>query len=316
MKEANFMGQSNVAPIDFNLDANILKKSLRLNNDKDTAKKTVIPCRIAPKWEANTEVSLSAKKAFVKMALGQAPIGIVPPDVLISNEKERLDILQGLQSVSAAKYDNTGAEQRVESWGKPLVDSKSLKEHLSMKVNKTILSLSNPLVFKIKKYLENLGFKVGFLTDPLTGLDYHAGVFRLISVAKEKSVLHVDDFIRDGSMKADFRVPFVLKNRPYYQVSFNILLDDGGYQADPLYTYNRFYNSCDEKHCMANRWQFPVELMGSSKVFKYQPTVGETYVFSTTAYHDIYGGSPLANRVTWSVFGIYIPSLDSVVLYN
>jgi len=126
----------------------------------------------------------------------------------------------------------------------------------------------------------------------------------------------MDDFIRDGNMKPDFRLPTALKGRPYFQVSFNILLDDGGHQAAPLYTYNRFYNPCDEIHCMDNGWQFPKELMADIPVYKYQPKIGETYVFPTTAYHDIFGGSPLANRVTWSVFAIYVPYLDLMLLYN
>jgi hypothetical protein len=102
----------------------------------------------------------------------------------------------------------------------------------------------------------------------------------------------------------------------YYQVSFNLLLDDGGFEPDPLYVYNRFYNPSDETFCMDNGWQFSVDLMDGSNVYRYNPKVGEAYVFSTTAFHDIYGGSPLSNRITWSVFAIYVPSLNMMLLYN
>lgn len=318
MSEANFMEHTNAAP---NTDAKLNTKltnnlDCSIQGNKGNTTKVVVPCRKTPQWEHQKEVPLTSKEAFIAMAIGKAPIGIVPSGSLIPNKKEQLKILQNLTKIGSAKYDNTDSEQQVESWGKPWVESKTLKDHLSMKVNQTVLNLSNPIVFRTKDYLEKLGFKVGFLTDPFTGLDYHAGVFRFINVSKNRSVLHMDDFIRDGNMKPDFRLPLPLKNRPYFQVSFNVLLGDGGHQAAPLYTYNRFYNPCDEVHCMDNGWQFPTELMRNTPVHKYQPQVGETYVFSTTAYHDIYGGSPLSNRVTWSVFAIYVPSLDLMLLYN
>jgi hypothetical protein len=154
------------------------------------------------------------------------------------------------------------------------------------------------------------------LIDPLTGQAYSAGVFRTISVTGKSSVLHCDDFVRDGSLKTDFRLPSVLKNRMYYQLSFNILLDDGGYNVDPLYVFNRFYNVADENDCLANGWQFPLSLVADAAVCQYQPTVGATYVFSTINYHDIKGGSTAARRITWSVFALYVPELNLMLLYN
>ena len=276
----------------------------------------VIPYRPTPKWVTDKQLVLQRKRDFIQVALGKAPIGILPKKALLPSEDHRLAILQELQNIKAAKYDNTDSEQRVESWGKPFVDSTTLDIHLTMQVNEKILGISNPLVERTQRFLESLGYEVDFLIDPVTGLQYHAGVFRQISVSKSSSVLHVDDFIRDGQHKLDFRLPKVLTGRMYYQVSFNLLLDDGGYEPDSLYVYNCFYNPSDEAFCMENGWQFPVELMGNASVFRYTPKIGEAYVFSTTAFHDICGGSPLSNRITWSVFAIYVPSLNLMLLYN
>ncbi|MEY4926582.1 MAG: hypothetical protein RI894_1018, partial [Bacteroidota bacterium] len=145
---------------------------------------------------------------------------------------------------------------------------------------------------------------------------YTAGVFRAINVVNEASVLHCDDFIRDGLKKPDFRLPEVLKNQVYYQLSFNVLLDDGGFEPDALFVHNRFYTLPDEITCLPNGWQFPLDLVARQPHCKFTPSVGSEYVFNTINYHDIKGGSQLANRVTFSVFAIYIPALSMMLLYN
>lgn len=275
-----------------------------------------IPCRPTRRWVTDKEINLKSRKDLELIALGKAPLGILPTGAILPSESYRLAALEKLNSISAKKYDNTSQLQRVECYGDAFVDSRSLNEHFKKCSDTIVGEISDPLLQKTRQYLESLGFVVDNLIDPLTGCAYPAGILRKINVNGKNSVCHIDDYVRDGQMKPDFRLPTILKNQLYYQISFNILLDDGGYQADPLYTFNRFYHPCDEKYCLPNGWQFETEVVNDVLVHKYQPKVAEAYVFSTSAYHDIYGGSPLANRVTWSVFAIYVPALNLMIPYN
>lgn len=317
MKEVDFMEQ-HIAPA-YPLRAKVGKNKDVANAPRHFAKCKAagpIPCRTAPKWTQSAPATIDAKRYLEDVAVGKLPLGLIPAGVLLPGDNYRKEVVQQLQAISTAKYDNTSNEQRVESWGKPFVDSATLDDYFQLEVNPTVLAISNPFVTRTYRFLESLGFQVDYLTDPTTGAKYHAGVLRKISVSKTSSVLHVDDFIRDGLKKPDFRLPSVLKGERYFQLSFNLLLEDGSHQADPLYCYNKFYNPCDEKQCMDNGWQFPESLVAGCDYHKHQPKVGGAYVFSTTAYHDIYGGSPLADRITWSVFAIYIPAKNLMLLYN
>ena len=275
-----------------------------------------VPCRNTPVWIRPKSEKIFKRENLLNVANGKIPIGILKDDAIIKNEGDRKRIMNVLKTIEAKKYDNTDPEQQVDSWGAPLVDSVSLDQHFKTDVNPIVKTISDPLKNRLVENLKNLGFKVEDLVDPKTGYKYPAGVLRKIKVSSKSSVLHVDDFIRDGLKKPDFRLPDVLKGKSYTQISFNILLDDGGYQADPLYCFNKYYNPCDEKFCMQNGWQFPTWLMDNVDMYKYQPKVGEGYVFSTTAYHDIFGGSELANRITWSMFAIHVPSLNLLLIYN
>ncbi|PHN05899.1 hypothetical protein [Flavilitoribacter nigricans] len=281
-----------------------------------TADRPEIPQRPTPAWMIKRSLPMRSREDMRLLATGHLPLGILPDGLLLPSFRYRRRVVDSLRDMQAARYDNTDAGQRVESWGKPLVDAPSLDAHLRLSVDERIQAISDPFVDRIREWLTGLGYRVEDLIDPLTGMKYHAGILRQISVSKSNSVLHVDDFVRDGRMKPDFRLPEVLRGQHYYQISFNLLLEDGGHQADPLYCYNRFYRDEDESYCLANGWQFPAELMEDAKYYRYQPKVGEAYVFSTTAYHDIFGGSPLSNRITWSVFGIYVPSKNLMLLYN
>lgn len=318
MKEVDFMEQLLVASASLSC--------IKVGKNEDTANMPhqsnqcqttgLVPCRITPKWSQNYPIAIDAKEHLQLIAEGKLPLGLLPEGTLLSDDQYRKEAVQRLQAISTAKYDSTSTEQRVESWGKPFVDSATLEDHFQLDVNPDVLAVSNPFLTRTQRFLESLGFQVDYLTDPVTGARYQAGVLRKISVSKSSSVLHVDDFIRDGLKKPDFRMPSALVGEQYYQISFNLLLEDGGHQVDPLYCYNRFYNSCDEAQCMDNGWQFPESLLDGCEYYKYQPKVGSAYVFSTTAYHDIYGGSPDAERITWSVFAIYVPSKNLMLLYN
>lgn len=320
MKEIEFMEQVSAPFTHFNSSAKVSKNKPYSKNGFETIvppyNKGKVPYRSTPNWIIDNEIQLQSKKDLNLIATGKAPLGILPQEVLLRSGDERKKIVQELLTIGSLKYEVADPDQQLERWGMPLVDSASITKHLAMSIDERVLGISNPLLEKVKCYLAGLGYTVDYLIDPITNKQYHAGIIRKLNVSSNSSVLHVDDFVRDGMLKPDFRLPTILAGEIYYQISFNLLLEDGDYQADPLFCYNRFYNSSDEDFLLANGWQFDQEVIADTQFLQYQPQVGEAYVFSTTAFHDIYGGSPLSNRITWSVFAIYVPTMNLMLLYN
>lgn len=275
-----------------------------------------IPFRNTPVWFSNQPLVLKSSADIINLATGVSPLGILPPCKIIHSEDERKSILERLLDVPPQKYVSTNGEQSVKYWGQPFVDSATVTKHLTSEINTLVKSLSEPLVKRVENWLHENGFNVTRIIDPLTGFTYPVGVFRAINVVNNSSVLHLDDFVRDGLMKPDFTLPYLLEGKLFYQVSFNILLDDGGYEPDSLYTYNKFHLPSHEKFVLGNGWQFPLSLVGDCNFLKHTPKVGEGYMFSTSCYHDVKGGSPKSNRITFSCFGIYLPELNLFMLYN
>jgi hypothetical protein len=276
-----------------------------------------IPNRQQATWKTDQPVPILCKCGLKQVAIGTLPIGLLNGKELILDDLSRLSILEKLSLIPDTKYNSTDPSQKVRSWGKPFVDSSTLQDYLEKEVSAEIKSISDPLVENLSTILKKHGFKVEVMYDINTGFPYSAGVFRAINVVNNASVLHVDDFIRDGSKKLDLRLPYpFMNNIPYYQVSFNYLLDDGGHDADSLFVHNSFYKPADEAAILPNGWQFPLERVAENMVCQFQPKVGDFYVFSTSCFHDVRGGSPLANRITWSVFGLYFPTLNMMYLYN
>ena len=273
-----------------------------------------VPYRKTPDWPSASADVIHDRNQLINVTNGELPLGILPG--LVIPDEERKQLVQSLLSVPVKKYEGTSDEQSVKCWGQPLVDAKSITEHLTVGVEPMVHRLTQPLVRRIERWLLQNGFNVTKMIDPFTGLSYHAGIFRSINVVNHNSVLHVDDFIRDATKKDDFRFPYLLADRLFYQVSFNILLDDGGHKPDSLYVHNKMYDSSHEKHVLENGWQFPVCFVSDRPYYKHIPRVGETYVFSTSNYHDVRGGSPLSRRITFSCFGIYIPDINLFMLYN
>lgn len=272
--------------------------------------------RQTPKWVTPNTVAITCKCSMLSLAMGKLSVGLLPPGTVIPSVAARKSILNQLRQIPDNKYQHTDVDQRVRSWGKPFVDSATLAAHLGEKVDPRVEALTGPLVTRIARFLRLKGFEVQPLIDPVTLIAYPAGVFRAINVVNEASVLHTDDFVRDGLQKPDFRMPEPLANREFFQISFNVLLDDGGYEPDALFVYNRFHIPADEKRILHNGWQFPMSVVRNRLACKHTPSTGSEYVFCTTNYHDVRGGSPLANRVTFSVFALYVPSLNLMMLYN
>lgn len=288
---------------------------ISLQEDESDFKAHVLP-RQTPKWLTSTPVAITCKCSMHSLATGRLPVGLLPAGTVVPSRVARERILGQLRQIPDNKYHETDANQRVRSWGKPFVDSPTVNKHLSSKVDPRVEALTVPLVKRITRYLRLQGFQVAPLVDPLTAITYPAGVFRAINVVNDASVLHTDDFVRDGLKKPDFRMPALLVDREFFQISFNVLLDDGGYEPDSLFVFNRFHVPADEKRVQPNGWQFPLTMVQKRQVCRYTPSTGAEYVFCTTNYHDVRGGSPLANRVTFSIFALYVPSLNLMMLYN
>ncbi len=320
MKDGDFPEQPLVATsAAFHSDTKVGNSMIPSESGGIITKKDInkyVPYRETPEWVISDPAGLSCRADLIKVLLGQAPVGVLPEGTLLKHDLERTKLLETLLSIPDDQYSNTDTKQRLSKWGRPFVDSESVDSHLRGSMDERIKHLSVPLVNRIGNYFKSHGFNVAPMIDPVTSLRYTAGVFRKISVSNSSSVLHTDDFIRDGLMKPDFRIPTVLGGQMYYQASINILLDDGGYQPDPLFVYNRLYNYDDEESCLGNGWQFPLSLVADSRVCRYDPRIGETYIFCTNQFHDVHGGSPLSERITWSVFTIYLPSLNLILLYN
>lgn len=272
--------------------------------------------RQTPRWAVNSPTALTCKCGMKSLAVGKLPIGILPPRTIVRSTLERKRILRELMQLPETRYKGVSDDQCVRCWGSPFVDAKTVSDHLSTAISPAVVALTSPLLQNLTEYLVSLGFDVQPMIDPVTLIPYPAGIFRAISVVNEASVLHTDDFVRDGLQKPDFRLPEVLVGRQFTQLSFNILLDDGGFEPDALWVYNRFHTPADEVFVMKNGWQFPLDLVSRRPSCKYTPSVGSEYAFCTTNYHDVRGGSPRANRVTFSVFAIYVPSLNLMMLYN
>lgn len=277
------------------------------------------PCvlqRRTPKWAVSAPTALTCKCGMLGIASGRLPIGILPEGTIVRSDRERRRILRELMQIQETRYKGVSDDQSVRCWGSPFVDAPTVTRHLSGSVAPELDALASPLLSNLSNYLVTLGFKVQPMIDPSTRLPYPAGVFRAINVVNEASVLHTDDFIRDGLQKPDFRLPDILVGREFTQLSFNVLLDNGGFDPDALWVYNRFYTPADEAKVLENGWQFPLALINRHSSCKYVPELGVEYAFCTNNYHDVRGGSPKANRVTFSAFAIYIPSLNVMMLYN
>lgn len=268
-----------------------------------------------PKWKEKFPIQKLETKSLIMVAKGEIPVLLLPQNSIVQTEQQRLDVLRGLSNLNSTKYEITDSSQKVVAWGKPFVEAPSVKDHLNNPPSPAVQALAKPLLQNIRNLFLNNGFKVQALIDPSSGKEYPAGVFRSINVVQESSVLHTDDFLRDGLQKPDFVIPEILRGQPYFQMAFNVLLDNGGYEPDALFVYNRFYKKQDEEQCM-NEWQFPLSLVEDHDFVRFVPEVGNEYFFCTNNYHDVRGGSPKAHRITFGVFAIYVPDENLIMLYN
>ena len=281
-----------------------------------------LPTRETPTWESTQIQSIINREQLVKVITGKLPIGILN-DVTVTTH-ERLSVIKELEKIKIKKYDNTDASQRVMVWGKPLVDSDTITNHLMSPVDDNFEMITTPLFNKVVAEFRKMGFTISPLVDSTTLLSYPSKVCRLISLPEgcyteqgnQCTVLHCDDIIRDSLKKSDFRYPVGLENSTYYQFSVCIQLSDGGYRPDDLFVYERQYSPELEKEFLPNGWQFPIERVKDCRSVSYTPELGRCYLFSTLQFHDVRGGDPRANRLNFSLFFIYVPEINTMFYYN
>jgi hypothetical protein len=282
-----------------------------------------LPVRATPLWQTTEVTHLTCRETFLKLVSGKIPIGILPDEIL--SEDERLRIVEQLENLPPfKKYENTSTEQKVEVYGFPFVDAATMKEYLAAPEDSTFAAITSPLMDRVLKQFRNWGFSPTPLIDSLTLKPYKSKVCRYIQIPKGCitetgegcTVLHVDDIIRDGMKKKDFRFPLGLEGKEYYQISVNILLENGGFLPDKLFVYEKQYSVEMESEFLDNKWQYPLQKVEPNRCLSHTPLLRECYMFSTQNFHDVREGDNGSKRLTFSVFFVYVPETNEFFYYN
>lgn len=285
--------------------------------------KITLPVRKTPEWEVVKTVELNSREIVEKVMTGRLPIG-VPSSFDLVTEEERKLLVSKIKTLQSKQYDNTDhTEQVFTRGGLPFVDFPTVESYIKARPDKEFEKLTQPLLDRYVFWFRKLGFQVEPLVDPVTSQPYHVKVCRHIAVSEDCfkadgnvcTVLHVDDIIRDGSKKTDFVVPIGVSGREYFQFSVCTLLENGGFRPDDLYVHEVVYTGEMEGE-FNNSWRAPKHRIADARYLSYTPQLSETYMFSTLNYHDVRGGEAKSERLTFSVFFIYVPSTNTLYYYN
>lgn len=282
-----------------------------------------LPIRKTPTWEQVVTVPLITREHIIKVMTGRLPIGLMPFEII--TELERIRIVKELLSLPSKFYEDTREDEPIFNLGgkKSFVEFKTLDEFLYAKFNPQFETLTQPLLDRVIKWFEIFGFNVKQLIDPVTLMPYHSKVCRQTKVfdgcfkidsTNKCTVSHVDDILRDGSKKPDFRIPLGLDGCEYFQSSICVQLETGGYQPDALIIYEQQYSA--EMESEFDDWRASENLIKDCRNHFYIPELRQTYLFSTLNIHDVRGGHRLAERLNFSVFFIYVPETNTLYYYN
>lgn len=266
-------------------------------------------------WKNSNPKTLTNILDIEDVAIGKVPILTIPFQEFL-DEKIRKNIVKKIKNKKPLEYNNTSTYQSVMYWGTPFVDYSFTKDYLFAEEDIEITNILDELLTYIIVFLKENNYETEILYDDFYQKEYKAGTIRSINVALQNSVLHVDDFYKDGKCKDDFHIPLQLKNKKTMQVSFNLLLEDGNAPVDSLYVYNKRLQNKDEKFRMSNGWQFPETIIEGKEKCIYTPKVNDLYLFSTKFFHDIRGLKDNNERITFSFFGLYCESEKKFYLYN
>ena len=100
----------------------------------------------------------------------------------------------------------------------------------------------------------------------------------------------------------------------YHQFSVCIPLENGFFQPDSLEIYN--YRYFPKNGQEMNDWRVNKDYLKGVKSYKHAPKIGEPYMFNTQNVHDVLGGDSRSNRINFSVFFLYVPSINALYYYN
>ncbi len=288
-----------------------------------TISRSTLPSRRTPQWVRTGVASLNSRNTTGKVITGRLPIGLFPDEII--TEAERLELVRRLRRSAIRKYDNTGETEKVSVQGLTFVDSPSLSDYLQAGQDEEFERLTAPLLNRVINKFIGFGFEVKPLRDPVTLLPYHSKVCREISIPEdcyttegnECTVLHCDDILRDGSQKADFRIPEGLEGMRYNQFSVCVQLEDGGYRPDDIVVYEKQYSrEMEEDFYGDGGWRYDADKLEGCRSQAYTPELRKCYMFSTVNFHDVRGGHRLAKRLNFSVFFIYVPGSNTLYYYN
>ena len=266
-------------------------------------------------WQDIKPKEMSLDIDIHNVSISKIPILKLSFDNYLENEEREL-LVEAIKKKKPNQYNGTEVYQDVKYLGVPFVDCISCKEYLAKKEDEEINEIISNLLNKVIYFLENHNYKVSILYDDFYTKHYKAGIIRLINVPLNNSVLHSDNIFIDGKKKNDFHIPVDILNKNISQVSFNILLEDGGKEVDSLHVYNKVIDSDNEKFRMSNGWQFPLSLIEDSQESIYTPRLNDCFIFNTNLLHDIRGEKDNKERITFSVFGLYDKDKQEFFLYN
>jgi hypothetical protein len=281
-----------------------------------------LPKRQTPTWEQVNTVQIKNKETLIKVITGQLPIGLLPFEII--SEDERVRLVKEVKNLQSKQYDGTDETEKVYTkGGLPFVNFSTLAEFLAAVPDPEFERITQPILERLLVWLRTFGFGVEPLTDSVTLQQYHNKVCRHIAVDEnclkidggQCTVLHCDDILRDGSKKPDFRNPIGLEEgQAYYQGSICILFENGGFRPDALYVHEKQYSG--EMESEFNDWRAPQSSIKDKRSLSYVPQLREGYMFSTLNLHDVRGGDVRAERLTFSIFIIYVPDTNTLYYYN
>lgn len=241
---------------------------------------------------------------------GQTALLQLPSNSLLSQAAQQ-DICHQLQQLPFTfTYPNMPS-----CWGKAFENYLSMEEYLAPHPQDgDIAALAAPIIEKIKVMLEEQGIETAILTDPTSKRPYTAGDFRLMVIADDTKMLHIDDLSIDGSVKPDFVLPTVLQQHPYVQLSVLIHLADKG-EHTKLRIYHKNYSPNDKDHIMENGWQFDEAVVAGVPYTDFVPKVGDAFIMQNHFYHDILGQGTDNEWLMYSTYILYVPPLNKAFLY-
>lgn len=277
--------------------------------------------RKTPKWEDALTKPILSIKDFIDVATAKYPVGLLPKSIMPLSDIAWIKNL--LPNLKREKYKNTDETENVKVTGKTFVDSISISDYLNSPVDYLLESILSIPFKNLTNLFRSFGIDVEALKDYTTNIPYKSKVIRIISVptgckkddGNDCNVFHFDCILRDSLLKPDFiHLPKGLEINNYHQFSVCFPIENGFYAPDNLEVFEKRYfpRTMEE----LTNWRVSRNILEGVKKHIHTPKVGEPYMFNTQNVHNVAGGHPFSNRINFSVFFIYVPTLNKLFYYN